>query len=416
MRVKNILIIIQHLYRGGAEKSAAALCGLLQAQGHNVVVVTFFSENDYPTSYPISCTHYCLNNYPKKSLWNRVVNNVKRIKELSKIKKQHNITTSISFLFGADIANVISDVGEHKIISIRSAPNTSNHGKWKRLLVDYFYNKANIVMVQNNRLVAEMQTFLNIKKPKIQVIPNFYELDTIKKNAQKSLSSNEAAIADPRYKVLFQIARLSEPKAQWYLFRIFKEVLKTQPLARLVIAGEGEMQDFLLKYAQDLGLSIQIAHNESKIDQQIDLEAHQIILLGHCANPVKYIKHSRLFLFTSFFEGFPNALAEAMIAGSLAISSDCVSGPKELIAPNIAQNNSINYPLFTEYGVLLPPFVHRMVAHDEPLYDAEKAWIDTVLSTIDDLDLQQKIKTQAQERMNEFGTANITNLWENILR
>ena len=58
----------------------------------------------------------------------------------------------------------------------------------------------------------------------------------------------------------------------------------------------------------------------------------QIILLGQKKNPYVWMKNAKLFVHSSFYEGLPTVLIEAMICGKVVLSSDCPTGPKEILS------------------------------------------------------------------------------------
>jgi glycosyltransferase involved in cell wall biosynthesis len=86
---------------------------------------------------------------------------------------------------------------------------------------------------------------------------------------------------------------------------------------------------------------------------QLD-QTYDLYFLGHQQNPFKFLRRSNLYIMTSLWEGFPLALCEAMICGLPVISSDCFTGPREIIAPFILENQSISHPVRTAFGTLMP--------------------------------------------------------------
>jgi glycosyltransferase involved in cell wall biosynthesis len=81
----------------------------------------------------------------------------------------------------------------------------------------------------------------------------------------------------------------------------------------LIILGEGEDRKALQKQIDSLGMS------------------NQISLPGFVDNPYSFMKKSSLFVLSSRFEGSPNVLVEAMACGTPVVSTDCPSGPKQIL-------------------------------------------------------------------------------------
>jgi len=100
------------------------------------------------------------------------------------------------------------------------------------------------------------------------------------------------------------------------------ELLKSKK-AHLVILGEGSMKLELENLIQSLNLN------------------DNITLLGYVANPLKYFRKADVFVLSSYVEGLPNVLIEAMMCGCTPVSTDCPTGPKEVL-----QNG--------KYGYLVP--------------------------------------------------------------
>ena len=109
--------------------------------------------------------------------------------------------------------------------------------------------------------------------------------------------------------------------------RAFAEVRKRQP-ARLVILGsEDEREPHIKSYLQSL-------------IQDFDL-SEDVALLGFVSNPYSYMAKSSVFALSSIYEGFGNVIVEALAAGTPVVSTDCESGPAEILSAG-------------QYGKLVP--------------------------------------------------------------
>jgi glycosyltransferase involved in cell wall biosynthesis len=112
--------------------------------------------------------------------------------------------------------------------------------------------------------------------------------------------------------VLLAVGRLTRQKDFPTLLRAFARVLAERPV-RLVILGEGEDRAALLRLAAELG-----------VDDALDMP-------GFVANVHAWMAHADLFVLSSAWEGSPNALTEALYLGAPVVSTDCRSGPREIL-------------------------------------------------------------------------------------
>ena len=112
--------------------------------------------------------------------------------------------------------------------------------------------------------------------------------------------------------VVLSAGRLTTVKDHATLLRAFAEVLHSRP-ARLVILGEGPEHANLLKLAERYRV------------------AHRVDLPGFKINPFAYMSKASLFVLSSRYEGFPNVLVQAMACGTPIVSTDCKSGPGEIL-------------------------------------------------------------------------------------
>jgi glycosyltransferase involved in cell wall biosynthesis len=129
--------------------------------------------------------------------------------------------------------------------------------------------------------------------------------------------------------VILGAGRLTRQKDFPTLIRAFAHV-RAQRDARLVILGEGRLRGELEKLAAELGLSGCVS------------------LPGYAANPYAYMAKASLFVLSSAWEGSPNVLTEALALGVPVVSTDCPSGPREILQGG-------------RYGALIPVGAHRQL-------------------------------------------------------
>lgn len=407
-RKKRLLIIVPHLRDGGAQKSAARLSELLHEE-FEIYILTFFSQQDFPIAYTYQGTHICLEQKVKRNPFSKIFNIFQRIYFLRKVKREKNIDVAVSYLHNAHTANVLSTVNEKVFISLRTLLSQNVTGKRQVTSIKRIYHKADVVIAQNQRTLEDAIENFNIRLEQTTVIPNFYNFNTIEKHYQEPLP--KGVQTNTPYFVFSQVGRLHKAKGQWYLLRIFKQVLEHSPQVRLMIAGDGPLRNFFIDYATQLQIKVQdLTESDSKIP---DFENYQLVLLGFVKNPYQYYQLTDMFLFTSLYEGFPNALAEAMICGIPPLSADCKAGPRELIAPGVETINE--YPLETDLGVLFPIFDGEIIDADAPITAEEQLWIDQVKIYISMPEWRANIGEKARQHMRIYNKDNVKKNWMNLL-
>lgn len=124
-------------------------------------------------------------------------------------------------------------------------------------------------------------------------------------------------------KELVTVGRLDSQKNQRLLIEAFSKSKFCQAGYLLNIYGDGPLRDDLEKQVIDLGLK------------------EQVILKGNQKDVLEKIKNASLFVFTSNYEGLPNALIEAMCIGLPCISTDCSPGGARMLIKPELQNGVI---------------------------------------------------------------------------
>jgi glycosyltransferase involved in cell wall biosynthesis len=101
------------------------------------------------------------------------------------------------------------------------------------------------------------------------------------------------------------------------------------------------------------------------------------------------------------------ALCEAMISGVPVLSSDCPTGPRQILAPHTFDfNYALNKAELTDYGVLLPTY-------DKPGF--QKEWTNSILHLLKDEQLRKRITLNAAKRIEEFDREIISKKWFNLV-
>lgn len=387
---KNIIFILPELYGGGAEKTIGNLSREL-IKNYNIDIILF---RDTPIKYAYSGNLVYLPQRKKDNIIAKILFFLKSIKFLKKYKKDHNIDYSISFLTSADIINVFSKVKNTKnIISIRNTDSKLNStNKLYKLCTFISTHKCDHVISISNQVKMDLVTNFKVKENKITTIYNpssAIEFGNMKLKVKEDFWNNQ---------VIINIGRLTHQKGQWHLIRAFSKVIQKIPNIKLIILGEGELYEVLQQLIEDYQLE------------------KSVFLLGFVDNPYDYLSKSKLFVFSSLYEGLGNSILESFACGIPVLSTDCIAGPRELIAPNtdfkIKASNEICYE---EYGVLIPNFSGKILDSSISITQEEKLLAESIIELMENDELLQKYKQKATERSNDFKLEVIVQQWIKVL-
>lgn len=298
--------------------------------------------------------------------------------KLSKIIRQNKFEQIVSFLTRANYINVLSNIFiKHKtIVNERAIPSLQYqygiNGKINKSLIKFLYPKADLCLSNSYGNMMDLKNNFNITK--LNYIHNPFNLEMIEKMSKVQIEMEKKRFT------FVTVGRLDNGKNHRLIIDAIKDID-----ADLWIIGDGELREELQSYINVLNFS------------------NKIYLLGKKENPFAYISKADSFVFASNHEGFPNVLVEALSCRLPAISTDCQSGPREILAPDSDVNFQLKEEIeLAEYGILTP------VKNVDKLQEAMKLMIN-------DKHLRKNYQDKAKQRASDFRIDRIIKQYEEII-
>ena len=427
----NILFIVPSLYGGGAERVVTRLASAL-CEKHHVYILSTWPEGNRGGTYtldPRIVTHEM--HLPDESpaadketrFPNRLFRRIRRAvlrrvpktrallwwKEMRRLKKLWSVDVSISFLTSCNYDNVMSRTGERVIISVRSIlkntiPEDPKAARRERFRIRFAARHADHIVAVSRNVGLEQVKEYGAKKKKISVIYNPIDPASLREKALKEAEDPVfSSLRESHRHLLITAGRLTAQKAHWHLIRAFREVHAKFPDTALVILGQGEFQPALQKLTDALGLS------------------EHVLLAGFHPEPFCYMSCADIFVLPSLFEGFSNALLEAMALGLPLVACDCNSGPRELFAPKTDSTLSAKDVEEAPYGILTPvcsgdlSLLFDESKYEEPCTGEEMCLAEAIDRLLSDKKLAEHYRKQSLIRAEDFSPDKIVRKWERLI-
>ena len=181
---------------------------------------------------------------------------------------------------------------------------------------------------------------------------------------------------------------------------------------KLVILGygDGDLKEYLTGLSRSLGLKTYAAWEGNPLNENYD-----VYFTGFLSNPYSLISRSKIFLFPSISEGLGNALIEAMACGVPVVSSDCKTGPRDILSPDSNCNDTAKIPEQTPHGILMPAFDGGLKRAEEPLTPEEELWLNTVKGLLSSSEKIGLLAVSARKRAADFDAEKIIESWMKII-
>lgn len=247
--------------------------------------------------------------------------------------RKNNIDVVQSHLYRANYVNIMAQMmgGTHESQIVNHdnffrGYRKTFFGRQKLKLVDFFYRRADKIIAISEDMKEGMEELLGRRVEKIN---NPYDIEMMETKGREEVTE----LPEGRRHII-SVGSLIPLKRVEDVIEGYSKVANRHRDYDLVILGDGSERKNLEELAKILGLE------------------GRVHFLGRVENPFKYLKRSEIFVMASESEGFPNVLIEAMACGCQVVASDCISGPREIINPDL--HRRVEKLTSGGYGSLFP--------------------------------------------------------------
>ena len=300
---RRVTMVIHALSGGGAERVFCTLANHWAAAGREVTVITLGTStaDEFPLAARVRRVALGLLR-DSHGPWQQVANTLQRVRALRRAIQEAGATRVVSFTDKMNVLTLLACWGGpwQVVIAERSDPRQQSLGTVWEWLRRRAYPRSCVWVVQTQSVARWARTWIS-RRP-VVVIPN-------------AVAAPAAAIppTERRLPRIIAMGRLSPEKGFDVLIRAFAQLAPWYPDWTLHILGTGPQREQLEELAERLGVR------------------DNVHWAGWSERPEAMLLEASVFVLPSRYEGFPNALLEAMACGLPCIASDCDSGPAEIV-------------------------------------------------------------------------------------
>ena len=360
-----ITLVISTFAAGGAERVMSVMANYWAERGEDITLITLSPQsNDWykldPRVKRVGLDVLSISTH----IGQAIRHNVWRVIWLRQALRRAHPDIVISFLDTTNVLTLMASwgLGIPVIVSERTDPQQrSISTAWDGLRC-LLYRHADAIVVQSCAVRDWALGLQGIKA--IYVIPN--PVSPIRNGSEQASSRHGSS------HTIVAMGRLVRVKGFDLLIEAFGRCAAKHSDWSLVILGEGPERASLQTFAADLGI------------------ASRVSLAGQFQEPATILKGADLFVLSSRYEGFPNALLEAMACQLPVVSTDCSSGgPRDIIRDGVD-------------GILVPPGDAAALAHA----------MDRLMANSDE---RQRLGTRAAEIIERFSIEKIMKMWDELV-
>ena len=344
----DIALFLRGLYGGGAERIFLTLAEGFLERGLKVDLVLARAEGPY-----LEQVHPHVRIVDLQAQW--MPSSLPKLVKYLRQNRPSNLLAALHYpceiaLWAKRLAGVSTRiiVSEHNTLSLEAARIPQMSVRFTPLAARLFYPWADEIVAVSQGVATDLAQVTRLPADRIQVIYNPVIVPELLTLAKEPVDHAWFQPGEPP--VILGIGRLHPQKDFPTLIHAFAQARQVRS-ARLMILGDGPERERLTALIEEMGL------------------ADDITLLGFVQNPYAYMAKASAFVLSSLYEGLPTVLIEAMAVGIPVISTNCKSGPTEILAQG-------------KYGFLAPVGDSKAISeailsvlggHSQPI---EPSWLD----------------------------------------
>lgn len=309
MRRRLISLLLPNLIGGGAERVNIDLAYEFARAGHSVEFVLLQAQGEFLEEARANFSVVDLGAPRLRNLPFALIRYIRRRRPDALLAAMWPLTVVAPFAarLSGNRCNVM--ISEHNSLSIQY----SNWGRFHRVLMSMSmatgYRLANSRVAVSQGVAKDIASLSGMRLDEFNVIYNPVALRA--EPSVDTLQEAEAMWSDRKGARILTVGSMKPQKNHSLLLRALAQL--DRPNAQLMFVGDGAGRDELLSLAKELGV------------------ADRVILAGFHLDPTPFYKTADLFVLSSNYEGFGNVIVEALACGTPVVSTDCPSGPREIL-------------------------------------------------------------------------------------
>lgn len=359
---EKLLLISPMLHQGGFERVCITTARLLKPY-YDVSIVIFDDADIAFDIRGLSIINIHLG--VRNGKLAKITNLMRRAVRVRKLKQRMKPVIAYSFGPSANMVNALSKTLLTSVfLGLRGYQDVADDPKMK-----LYVRKADRIICCSKEIEAIVQEKYGYLQT--ATLYNPYDAEGITELSKEKVTDLPWKMEDEdRPRILIGVGRDDPVKGFWHLIKAFYLVQKEIPQMRLIIMGDGSFEQ-----AKSLVSELQLEQ--------------KVYFPGVRKNPYKYLAASEMFLLSSYTEGFPNVLVEAMILGRPLVSTDCRTGPAEILDHG-------------KYGILVPDMGDTEDYSGDTISEKETCFAEKIVEVLKDSERQKELSELERKRAGEF--------------